>query len=61
MAILKQDKVALRGIAAAVPKHTVYNADFPYLSEKERQFVIANIGINERRVAPQTMTTADMC
>ncbi len=61
MAILKLTKVAFQGVAAAVPENTVYNADFPYLKDKEKQFVISNIGINERRVAPKEMTTADLC
>lgn len=61
MATLNISNVAIRGIAAAVPRHQVENADYPHLSDKEKKFITSNIGIHSRRIAPDGMTASDLC
>src|SRR6185369_2638309 len=53
--------ISLRGLAACVPRHTEHNQHYEWLSAEERAMFIKNTGVAERRVAPSTMTTADLC
>jgi len=53
--------VAIKGMAAAVPKNQVENTDYPHLSDKEKKFITSNIGIHSRRIAPDGMTASDLC
>lgn len=61
MAIFSLDNVAIRSVAAAVPAHQESNLDYTLLTEQERAFLIKTTGIEARRVAPDTITTSDLC
>lgn len=61
MSILSIPHVALKGIASCVPTNEVQNMDYPYLSDKEKQFISKSIGINKRRIAPDGITASDLC
>jgi 3-oxoacyl-[acyl-carrier-protein] synthase-3 len=62
MALLHFTEVGITGIAAAVPKNTIYNKDY---TEHFDPDVVAEIvkktGIEERRFVPQGMTASDLC
>jgi 3-oxoacyl-[acyl-carrier-protein] synthase III len=51
----------IRGIAACVPKKKICTKDYKYFNESERDLFIKSVGIVERRVAPATIATSDMC
>jgi 3-oxoacyl-[acyl-carrier-protein] synthase-3 len=61
LAILKVSNVAIKGVAASVPKQRIENADYPYLSEKEKKFISSSIGIHSRRIAKEGVTASDLC
>lgn len=61
MAIFSLDRVAIRAIAAAVPKNIEHNEDYTRLSEQERALLIKTTGVRERRTAPKGLTTSDLC
>ena len=48
-------------MAATVPKSLEHIADYRWISKKERESLIKNIGVESRRVAPKGVTTADLC
>jgi len=48
-------------MAATVPQPQEHNADYNWISRKERDSLIRNIGVETRRVAPKGVTTADLC
>jgi 3-oxoacyl-[acyl-carrier-protein] synthase-3 len=54
--------VGIRAVAACVPKEIVNNRDLGYLiPEEEIEKTINNIGIVERRIAPDDVTASDLC
>lgn len=61
MSCIKINNVSVKGIAAAVPKTEYNNLDYNYISYQERELFIKNTGIKTRRVAPDGMSTSDMC
>jgi len=61
MAFLTIPHIRIAGLAAAVPRNRVHNADYAWISKKERESVIKNIGVETRRVAPDGVTTSDLC
>ncbi|MEI7490624.1 MAG: ketoacyl-ACP synthase III [Bacteroidota bacterium] len=61
MALFSIPGVSIAGIAAAVPKHVEYNRDYSWISEKERESLIKNIGVESRHVAKKGVTTSDLC
>ncbi|GIV28399.1 MAG: hypothetical protein KatS3mg027_2213 [Bacteroidia bacterium] len=61
MALFRLNNCSIRGIAAAVPKNKAFTKDYDYISEQERQMFIKTVGIEERRVAPSHLTSADLC
>lgn len=62
MAFLKTENVAVKGIAACVPKNREKNCESPLFSdEKERQNLIESTGILEKRVALQGCCSSDLC
>lgn len=63
MAYFETSNVAIRGIAAAVPKRKEFNRDFPGLSEEQLEKYIETVGVIERRCAIQdgTLCTSDLC
>lgn len=61
MAIFTVQGVTLAGVCACVPKNTEDNAMFSVLPENERELFIKTTGIRYRRVAPNGITTSDLC
>ncbi len=61
MALFSLQNVRVAGIAAAVPENTEHNADYAWITKKERDLLIKNIGVETRHVAPKGVTTADLC
>ncbi|HPE86249.1 MAG: ketoacyl-ACP synthase III [Bacteroidales bacterium] len=62
MAIFSIPNVKLCGISACVPSNEVSNHDYEFISDKERESLVKNIGVEKRRVRKDaTLTTSDMC
>ena len=61
MPICTIPNVAIKGIAACVPKEVEHNKDFAYLEEKELAFLIKTIGVERRRKIKDATTCADLC
>ncbi len=61
MALFQLNNCSVRAIASAVPQNKVFTKDYEYISEQERQMFIKTVGIEERRVAPSHLTSADLC
>ena len=62
MAKISFHGVGIKAISACVPKDVVYNRDLGYLiPQEEIDKVIDNIGIEERRIAPNNVTASDLC
>lgn len=61
MAFLSVENIKLTGLAACVPKNKESNHDYDWISEKERDLLIKTTGIEYRRIAPNHITTSDMC
>ena len=54
--------VAVRGLAAAVPKEVSKNMDYDLLTDQEKKLLIKTIGVEERRIVGDSgITTADLC
>ena len=50
MALFSSSNVAIKGIAACVPKNTESNDDYTNIDEDERKLLIKTTGIQFRRV-----------
>ncbi len=61
MAIYSSNNISIKGISATVPKSVEYNSEYNFLSENERKLLIKTIGVSERRKAPTSITTSDLC
>jgi 3-oxoacyl-[acyl-carrier-protein] synthase-3 len=61
MAIFSLGGIKLTGLSAAVPRKKENNIDYQWISVKERESLIKNIGVETRRVAEKGTTTADLC
>lgn len=62
MAILKFNNVGITAMSACVPKQVFYNKNLDYLMPKDEvEKVIKNIGISERRIAPDNVCASDLC
>ncbi len=61
MAIFTIPRIRFAGVAACVPTREVSNADYKWVSEKERAQLIKTIGVEKRRHVTKGMTTGDMC
>jgi 3-oxoacyl-[acyl-carrier-protein] synthase-3 len=61
MALFKTNNVSIKGISACVPKEKIYTKDYIHFNDSEKDLFIKNVGIVERRVAPDEITTSDMC
>ena len=53
--------IKISGLAAAVPSHKEFTADYKWIAVKERESLIKNIGVESRRVATKGTTTSDLC
>ena len=58
-AVLQKTRIA--GIASAVPKEIVSNADYTAISEEQREKIIKYTGIKFRRWAPKELCCSDLC
>ncbi len=61
MALFQVPGIRISGIATAVPGAEIFNRDWNYVTEKERDIFIRTVGVERRRVAPKGMTTSDLC
>lgn len=61
MSSFSLSNVRIAGIAASLPAQTVSNRDYDRISEKDRNLLIKTTGIEERRIAPASMTASDLC
>lgn len=61
MAFFNSYNTSIRGISAAVPKNEISNWDYEFLSEQERKMLIKTIGVENKRFAPNHITTSDLC
>jgi 3-oxoacyl-[acyl-carrier-protein] synthase III len=61
MALFSLHGVKVAGIAAAVPRNVEHNSDYNWISKKERESLVKNIGVETRHVADKGVTTADLC
>lgn len=53
--------VRMAGLAVTLPRQEVSNADLEWLPERDRKQLAKMVGIQTRRIAPRTMTAADLC
>jgi len=61
MALFSIQGVRLAGIAAAAPRKEVSNYDYNWVTEKDRELIVKNVGVEMRRVAEPGTTTSDLC
>jgi len=61
MALFSIPNFKIAGISCCVPKNVVFNKDYKWISEKERNVLIKKTGIEEKRHADSDTTTADFC
>ena len=61
MALAVLQKARIAGIASAVPKEIVSNADYAAISEEQREKIIKYTGIRYRRWAPKELCCSDLC
>lgn len=61
MAIITTPNIRIAGISACVPKKEVDNMDYKWISKKERESFIKQVGVRKRRVVDDKTTTSDMC
>ncbi|MFZ4520169.1 MAG: 3-oxoacyl-ACP synthase III family protein [Bacteroidales bacterium] len=61
MALFEIPDVRIAGISACVPKKTLSNHDYNWITQKERDQVIQMIGVETRHVAEPGQTTSDLC
>ncbi len=61
MAFLTLSGIRFSGLAGAVPKQKEQNAGYRWITVKERESLIRNIGVETRRVAARGTTTSDLC
>jgi 3-oxoacyl-[acyl-carrier-protein] synthase-3 len=61
MALFSLPGITISGMSAAVPRNKERSADYNWISRKERESLIRNIGVETRRVAAKGTTTSDLC
>lgn len=61
MSDLAVSRIAMRGIAAAVPSNREDNEQLESLSEKTKREIIDRVGIRYRHIADAETTAADLC
>jgi 3-oxoacyl-[acyl-carrier-protein] synthase-3 len=61
MAHLEISGIKISGISACVPKKSISNRDYPYLTPEELDKFIKSTGIENRRVADVGTCTSDLC
>ena len=61
MAIFSIPNIRMSGLAVAVPQNRFSNEDYDWLSVAERKKLIKTTGVIERRIAPEDVTSSDLC
>lgn len=61
MAFLLNKHVAISGISVCVPGTKKVNRENPYFAENEKEAFIKNVGVEEFRVADNSICTSDLC
>lgn len=61
MAIFQIPDIRIAGLAACVPKKSLSNHDYTWITKKERDQLIQTIGVETRHVAVPGQTTSDLC
>jgi 3-oxoacyl-[acyl-carrier-protein] synthase-3 len=61
MAFFSIPGIRVAGIAACVPKNKEHNADYAWISRKEREQLIKIVGVETRHVISPGTTTSDLC
>ncbi len=61
MALLRIENIKIEAISSEIPNEIHRNDQIVFLSDEEKQNLIASIGINERQYAPKGTTAADLC
>ena len=61
MAIFDIPDVRIAGLSACVPKKSLSNHDYNWITQKERDQLIQMIGVETRHVAVPGQTTSDLC
>jgi 3-oxoacyl-[acyl-carrier-protein] synthase-3 len=61
MAYLSFPNVSVVGISACVPKEIDDNQTNPLIPEEEREHLIQQIGIIQKRMAPEGLCSSDLC
>ena len=61
MAYLSFPNVRVVGMSACVPKEIDDNRTSPLISDEERENLISSIGIIQKRIAPEGVTSSDLC
>lgn len=62
MALLRFDNIGILGIAGAVPKKVINNYEYTeYFKKEDVKDVVDKIGVYERRFAPDSMCSSDLC
>lgn len=60
MSFVEIKNIAIKGIAACVPKQAESNLDYDRLTEKERAKLIKTTGVEFRRIASENTTASDL-
>lgn len=61
MAFIQTQNVRVAGISAVIPSNQESNQDLQNLSKESIDLLIQTTGINSRRIAPESLSTSDMC
>ncbi|MCX6247528.1 MAG: ketoacyl-ACP synthase III [Bacteroidetes bacterium] len=61
MAIFEITDVRIAGLSACVPKKTISNQDYTWISRKERELLIKTIGVESRHKAEPGQAASDLC
>ncbi len=61
MALFDIPNIRIAGISACVPEKEISNKDYKWVSEKERESLIKNVGVLKKRAVERGTTTADLC
>ncbi|MFC1224270.1 ketoacyl-ACP synthase III [Pedobacter sp. BG31] len=61
MACFTIPNVKLVGISACVPEKVISNLDHPYFSTEQMTPFVNSTGVNQRYIATEEQTTADLC
>lgn len=62
MALLKFEKVGIKGVAACVPANRIVNRDYTQtFSKEDAETIVEKTGIEERRFALPGTTASDLC